>query len=144
MGMLARALLSRNIVTLISVLDQKFPMIDKKSSRSRLRWYLYGIVVLGVAAAVWYFAFGTTPEKKRYPQPAWAGTGYPSLVPVRTVAAQLQDLPVHLKAIGTVIPFNTVTVKSRVDGQLLRVVFEEGQRVDQGEEVGSGREVADD
>lgn len=108
-------------------------MSDNKSSRSRPRWFLYIVIVLGVAVAVWYFAFGTAPEKKRYPQPAWAGAGYPSLVPVRTVTAQLQDLPVHLKAIGTVTPFNTVTVKSRVDGQLLRVAFEEGQRVEQGE-----------
>jgi len=108
-------------------------MLNAPSSRSRFRWYLYGTVIVGVAVAVWYFAFGAPSVKKRYPQPAWAGTGYPLLVPVRTVPAQLQDLPVYLKAIGTVTPFNTVTVKGRVDGQLLRVVFEEGQRVDQGQ-----------
>jgi len=49
---------------------------------------------------------------------------------VRTVVAQAQDLPVHLKAIGTVVPLNTVTVKSRVDGLLLRVAVEEGGRVE--------------
>ena len=53
-------------------------------------------------------------------------------MPVRVVAAEKRDLPVHLKAIGTVMPLNTVTVRSRVDGQLLRVTFEEGQRVEKG------------
>jgi multidrug efflux system membrane fusion protein len=54
-------------------------------------------------------------------------------MPVRVVAAERRDLPVHLKAIGTVMPLNTVTVRSRVDGQLLRVTFEEGQRVEKGD-----------
>jgi multidrug efflux system membrane fusion protein len=42
-------------------------------------------------------------------------------------------MPVHLRAIGTVVPLNIVTVRSRVEGQLLRVVFEEGQQVAQGQ-----------
>lgn len=66
-------------------------------------------------------------------QPAWAGTGHPTLIPVRVATAQAQELPRHLKAIGTVTPFNTVTVRSRVSGQVLRVAFEEGQRVEQGQ-----------
>jgi multidrug efflux system membrane fusion protein len=90
-------------------------------------------VIVGIGAAVWYFAFRSKPPRKHYPQPAWAGTEYPLLVPVRTITAQAKDLPVHLKAIGTVTPLNTVTVKSRVDGQLLRVAFEEGQRVKRGQ-----------
>lgn len=103
------------------------------SPRSRFRWFLYSAVVVVVGIAVWYFGFRATPQRDRYPQPAWAGTGNPPLIPVRTVLAQQQDLPVHLKAIGTVTPLNTVTVKSRVDGQLIRVGFEEGQRVEQGQ-----------
>jgi multidrug efflux system membrane fusion protein len=54
-------------------------------------------------------------------------------VPVRTVAAVQRDLPVHLKAIGTVTPFNTVVVRSRVDGQILQLAFEEGQVVEKGQ-----------
>ena len=66
-------------------------------------------------------------------QPAWAGKGWPQRIPVRTVAAAAKNLPVHLKAIGTVTPLNTVIVRSRVEGQLQRVAFEEGQRVEQGQ-----------
>lgn len=101
--------------------------------RSRARWYLYAVVTVVVAASVWYLATRSAPKKQRYPQPAWAGTGQPPLVPVRTVVAQNQDLPVHLKAIGTVTALNTVVVKSRVDGQLLRVAFDEGGRVTKGQ-----------
>jgi membrane fusion protein, multidrug efflux system len=108
-------------------------MSDSSSPRSRIRWLLYALVALGLAAAVWYFSTRNTPQRSRYPQPAWAGKTHPPLIPVRTVAAELKDLPVHIKAIGTVTPLNMVVVRSRVDGQLLRVAFEEGQRVEQGQ-----------
>jgi multidrug efflux system membrane fusion protein len=49
------------------------------------------------------------------------------------VIAESKDLPVYLKAIGTVTALNSVTVRSRVDGQLLRLAFEEGQRVERGQ-----------
>lgn len=104
----------------------------EKQSRSRRHWILYTAVALGFAAAAWYFVWGAKPQRQRYPQPAWAGTEYPLKVPVRTVAAQSRGMPVHVKAIGTVTALNTVAVKSRVDGPLLRLAFEEGQRVERG------------
>jgi len=108
-------------------------MSDRPSQFSRARrWFLYAAVACALAAATWHFGFRSKPQRPRYPQPAWAGTEFPLKVPVRTVAARREDLPVHLKAIGSVTPLNTVTVKPQVDGQLLRVAFEEGQRVEQG------------
>src|SRR5690606_13293575 len=56
-----------------------------------------------------------------------------SPVPVRTVTATREDLKVHIKAIGTVTPLNTVTVRSRVDGPLVKVPFQEGQQVKAGD-----------
>jgi multidrug efflux system membrane fusion protein len=53
--------------------------------------------------------------------------------PVHVVKVTKEDLKVHIKAIGNVAPLNTVTVRSRADGQLLRVLFEEGQQVKAGE-----------
>ena len=103
-------------------------------SPSRYRWFLYGITILLFAAGAWYFSFREKPPANRWgPNPAWAGTGRAPAMSVRVVKAEQRDLPVHLKAIGTVTPLNTVTVQSRVDGQLLRVVFEEGQRVEKGQ-----------
>ncbi len=54
-------------------------------------------------------------------------------VPVRVATAAQQDLAVRLKALGTVTPLNTVTVRSRVDGELIRVAFSEGQQVNAGD-----------
>jgi multidrug efflux system membrane fusion protein len=87
------------------------------------------------ATGVWYFGFRADPNEGRRS----GGFSFRSSrtstipVPVRAVPAQQQDLAVHLKAIGTVQPLNTVTVHSRVEGQLMRVAFQEGQQVEKGQ-----------
>jgi multidrug efflux system membrane fusion protein len=54
-------------------------------------------------------------------------------VPVVVSTAQRGDLPVYFNGLGTVTAFNTVTVRSRVDGQLVSIAFKEGQFVHQGD-----------
>lgn len=54
-------------------------------------------------------------------------------VPVLTALARAADVPVYLDGVGTVRPANTVTVRSQVDGQLLKVMFREGQDVRRGD-----------
>jgi multidrug efflux system membrane fusion protein len=56
----------------------------------------------------------------------------PPAVPVTTVAVALKNVPVRLYAIGNVVPYTTVSVKARVDGQILSVHFKEGDEVKQG------------
>jgi multidrug efflux system membrane fusion protein len=95
---------------------------------------LYGAIALVFAGAIWFFGFRAEPARPT----GGGGHGFRSRgntqpVPVRAVTVQRQDLTVHLRAIGTVVPLNTVTVRSRVDGQLLRVAFTEGQQVEQGQ-----------
>lgn len=53
--------------------------------------------------------------------------------PVVATRAQTADMPIWLKAIGSVTAANTVTVRSRVEGQLMRVLFTEGQMVKAGD-----------
>jgi len=54
-------------------------------------------------------------------------------VPVAAAAAKRGDLNLYLTEIGTVTPFKTVTVHTRVDGELVRVLFKEGQMVKEGD-----------
>ena len=56
-------------------------------------------------------------------------------VPVSVAAVQQRDVPVFLDGLGNVTALNTVTVKTRIDGQLLRFNFQEGQIVSAGEEL---------
>ncbi|WP_024889192.1 MdtA/MuxA family multidrug efflux RND transporter periplasmic adaptor subunit [Luteimonas huabeiensis] len=53
--------------------------------------------------------------------------------PVRVAPAVREPLAVQLKALGTATPLQSVTVRSRVDGELLRIAFEEGQAVEAGD-----------
>ncbi|TMG84672.1 MAG: efflux RND transporter periplasmic adaptor subunit [Betaproteobacteria bacterium] len=55
-----------------------------------------------------------------------------SAVPVTVAAVVAKTMPVRLVAIGNVEPFTTVSIKARVDGQLLSVKFKEGDEVRQG------------
>jgi len=91
------------------------------------------LAILAVAAAIlggsWYLISRETPQ-------AYANQGFNPWnqpVAVRTVAAVQEDLTVQIRSIGTVVPFNTVVVQSRVEGPLLRVLFREGQQVREGD-----------
>jgi len=66
-------------------------------------------------------------------QPKGGPPGMSPVVSVTTVTARLGVAPVTLSGIGTVTPLKTVTVKSRVDGELTSVRFKEGQLVKEGE-----------
>ncbi|MDP3070956.1 MAG: MdtA/MuxA family multidrug efflux RND transporter periplasmic adaptor subunit [Opitutaceae bacterium] len=99
---------------------------------SRRRWFLYAAVAVVFAGAVWFFAVQSAP-----PKPSGFGSfrsrDRNQAVPIRAEAARKADLAVYLRAIGTVVPLNTVVVRSRVDGQLIKVHFSEGQEVKAGQ-----------
>ena len=54
-------------------------------------------------------------------------------IPVTAGTVAVEDIPVFLHGIGTVQAYNTVAIKSRVDGQIVKVNFKEGQEVKQGD-----------
>lgn len=54
-------------------------------------------------------------------------------VPVTVQAVETADFPVYLNSLGTVQPYDTVTVRSRVDGQVTKVNFRQGQMVNEGD-----------
>jgi len=57
----------------------------------------------------------------------------PPSIPVAVAAAERKDFPVYLSGLGSVQASNTVSLKSRVDGQIVQIAFKEGQSVKQGE-----------
>jgi multidrug efflux system membrane fusion protein len=111
--------------------------------RSRARLWLLGFILLaGAAAVVWYFELGrattATTGGPRGPGGGGPFGGRPGNlpVPVRVVTSARQNIDVHLRALGTVTPLNTVTVRSRLDGELVRVNFKEGDIVRSGQVLG--------
>ena len=110
---------------------------------TKSRWWLWVVILFIVGAGIWYYrgtrstseAGGTSPgvapaNTKGMP---W-GPGSPGFtVPVVVTTAQKGDLPIYLVGLGTVTAFNTVTVRSRVDGAIVKVNFTEGQFVREGD-----------
>ena len=96
----------------------------------RLRTLLgIGLGLAVVAGAGWYFSqSGSTPPAR---QGGRFGAGAP--IPVGVATAAKGDIPIVLKALGTVTPLATVTVKTQITGQLVQVAFTEGQMVKKGD-----------
>ncbi len=63
-------------------------------------------------------------------------------VPVGVATVKQQEFPVYLTGLGSVQAFNTVSLKTRIDGQITQVNFPEGQEVKQGELLNSDRPAA--
>jgi membrane fusion protein, multidrug efflux system len=90
------------------------------------------VLLVVVAAAVWKI------RKNRSEQDADAARQIAALdqpIPVQTAAVASKTMPIYMSALGTVTAYNTVTIKSRVDGQLMRVNVREGQAVHQGQNL---------
>ena len=93
------------------------------------RWRTWVAVLIVAVIGVYYFT-GRSGTDSATTASATVGR---SVIPVAAVPAKLGDLNQYISAIGTVTAYNTVTVKSRVDGQLEGVNFKEGQMVKAGD-----------
>ena len=89
-------------------------------SASLWRW---GAIAVALAIAV------VVVERIRTAEAPPPTRSRPARTPVTVITAAARDVPVYLNGLGAVTPLNTVTVKSRVDGQLDRVTFHEGDIV---------------
>jgi len=113
---------------------------SRSAAPPKTRWWLW-ILILGViAVGIWYFRSSrAASQAATSAAPGAPGKGKGAAgpgnfaVPVIVATAQRGDLPVYFNGLGTVTAFNTVTVRSRVDGQLISIAFQEGQFVHQGD-----------
>ena len=100
--------------------------IPRTSKQSR-QW-LIGLILLALLLAlIWWF----WPAKPQAQAGGRWGDGGP--VPVRVATVTQGSFPIELKALGTVTAYNTVNVRGRVDGELVKLLFEDGQRVEAGD-----------
>ncbi len=114
---------------------------EPQSKGHRWVWILALAVLVGLG--IWYFRAPRASTEAQGPAAPGGGSkgqgrgmgagGF--VVPVVVATAQRGDLPVYFDGLGTVTAFNTVTVHSRVDGQITKINFQEGQFVHQGESL---------
>ncbi|MDD2050505.1 MdtA/MuxA family multidrug efflux RND transporter periplasmic adaptor subunit [Pseudomonas putida] len=111
------------------------PMLSR--SRSPRRWLVGLLILLLVAGLCWWLWPSPAPHKAagapggKGGRPGFGAFAGP--VPVRVEPATVGNFPVYLKALGTVTATNTVNVRSRVGGELVKVNFQEGQKVKAGD-----------
>jgi multidrug efflux system membrane fusion protein len=92
------------------------------------------LIVAGVGLAAWKIH-----ANLNFNDPATSGSGRRQsagddrIVPIVAVTVEQKTMPIYLTALGTVTPYNSVAIKSRVDGQLTAVDVREGQRVKKGQ-----------
>lgn len=91
------------------------------------RRHAFAILIVGLLTATLIGCSGSNSRS------ATARASTQIVVPVGVATAERRDVPVYLKGLGSVTASNTVSVKSRVDGQLAQVNFKEGQNVNKGD-----------
>jgi multidrug efflux system membrane fusion protein len=121
-------------------LDEAVDALRSPPPRNRSRlWIVIAVLACVAAAAAIYYYTTRTPAEPAADTGAKGkgkGKGGPNAgrpVPILAAPARTADVPVYLTGLGTVTPMASVTLRSRVDGQLLRVLFTEGQFVKAGQ-----------
>jgi membrane fusion protein, multidrug efflux system len=105
---------------------------------AKSHWWIWVLLLVIVAGGYWYYRGRNSQADAAAAGgkgPGGAAMGAPGsfVVPVVVATATRGDLPVFLNGLGNVTAFNTVTVRSRVDGQIVKINFTEGQNVTAGQ-----------
>jgi len=102
----------------------------------RRRWPLFvalAAILVGSYAGWHYFIRAKAADVVVDARTSAGKGGSPEPIPVTVARVQKADFPVYLNGLGTVQPFRTVTVRSRVDGQIIKVAFKQGRMVNEGD-----------
>jgi membrane fusion protein, multidrug efflux system len=98
--------------------------------RTTPRLVLGTLATMAIVVVLFFVVHARTRNDVQAATPNAAG---PRAVPVVAAAAKKGDIGVYLTGLGAVTPLNTVTVHTRVDGQLMQVLYHEGQIVHAGD-----------
>jgi multidrug efflux system membrane fusion protein len=104
-------------------------IISPGSSRQQTLSWDSGVLAIFVLLLCFSLSGCSTANSKQQQAQAAA----PRAVSVAIAQVKVQDVPVYVTGLGSVTAFNTANIKSRVDGQIMKVNFREGQNVRQGE-----------
>ena len=105
-------------------------LMTEKRRSLRGVWVVILVLLLAAAGAA---VFLLVPSDAQQRPVGRRGIDPTRPTPVVAAAARTGEVNVYLSGLGTVTPLKTVTVRSRVDGELVRVLFKEGQAVKEGE-----------
>jgi len=106
------------------------PAPKRPTGSTARKWLVLLVILLAIGGVVWVI-HRNGQKQEAQSQKMEAAANRPT--PVQTQPVQQMTMPIYLTALGTVTAYNTVTIKPRVDGQLLRVNFREGQTVSKGQ-----------
>ncbi|AVO55488.1 MdtA/MuxA family multidrug efflux RND transporter periplasmic adaptor subunit [Ectopseudomonas mendocina] len=99
------------------------------SSKTSRQW-LVGLTLLAVLFLLLWWFWPSEPQSQQAGRGRFGDMGP---TPVRVAEVRQADFAIELKALGTVTAYNTVNVRSRVDGELVKALFTEGQQVKAGD-----------
>jgi multidrug efflux system membrane fusion protein len=107
------------------------PAAPRKSKRG----WIWLIVLALAAAGAYHFWPKGTDAAAGAPSPGATGgrKGRGGIAPVVAAKVRRGNIGVYVTALGTVTPINTITIKTRVDGQLMKVYYQEGELVHEGD-----------
>lgn len=110
----------------------RYPELDDDGKSGNKYWWVW-LLIFALIGYGCYRLYAFENAKKADLAAKKGGAMRPRTIPVSAGVARRGDIPVYLQGLGNVTAFNTVTVKTRVDGQLTSIRFHEGQFVTKGD-----------
>jgi multidrug efflux system membrane fusion protein len=116
------------------VVPQEQEVASFEAKKSRRGVWLLWLIMIALAVPAWFYREQWwTPIAPYFSTKVAPTKAAPRVTPVATAVVKKRDLELYLNGLGTVTALKTVTIRSRVEGELVNVAFNEGQIVQEGD-----------